>query len=79
MPPNAMDDIDDLTGRLWSEAQEMLRARGFEGARVRVLDITPERAPRTPTQSFGWGEKRVVRARLEGEAALITVAREMRL
>ena len=74
-----MDNLHDLTGRLWSHAQQMLRARGFEGDAVRVLDITPERAPRTPTQTFGWGEQRVVRARLEGEGVVVTIAREMKV
>lgn len=69
----------DLTGQLWSQAREELRELGFEDDSLRVQDITPERTPRTPTQSFGWGQERVVRARIEGGLATVTIAREMKL
>lgn len=75
----AMNDLMNLTGRLWSQASKMLLARGFEANSVRVLDITPERAPRTPQQQFGWGHARVVRARQEGEQVVVTIAREMKV
>ena len=68
--------MDDLTGRLWSQASEMLRERG--GGEPIVVDITPERTPRTPTQQFAWGEARVVRSREVGGRTEVTIAREMR-
>jgi len=74
-----MNDLLDLTGLAWSQAAAMLGERGFEGTAVRVHDITPEKAPRTPQQQFGWGEERVVRARIEGEQAIVTIAREMKI
>lgn len=77
-----MDDPHDLlnlTGRPWSEARLELQARGFGDEALRVLDITPERAPRTPTQPFGWGQERVVRARVEGLGIVVTIAREIKI
>ena len=69
-------DMDDLTGLLWSHAIEMLRERGV--SEPAVVDITPDRVPRTPTQEFAWGAARVVRAREVGGRVEVTISREMR-
>jgi hypothetical protein len=74
-----MTNTTAFTGRLWSEAREELRAQGITDEALSVHDITPERIPKTPSQTFAWGEPRVVRASVEGNAAVVTIAREMRL
>ncbi len=73
-----MNDFLDLTGRLWSQAEAMLRAQGFGAEAVQVIDITPHEERRGSHQPFEWGEPRVVRARSEGTSVQVTVAREMK-
>ena len=73
-----MNDMTALTGRLWNEAREILSAYGFVEEAIQVRDITPERAPKTPSQTFGWGEERVVRVVVDGAGVRVTIAREMK-